>query len=193
MTLQLCLIAQSATEATRTAAFPADDPLVTATDTAEPVPNGLRRWSGAEVRTSPMLAARQTAARLGLQGVDDPSLADMRYGRWSGRTLAEVAEAEPSLLAAWMADPEFTGHGGESRQDLAHRVGQWLQNLYPITGRIVGITHASVVRAILLHVLQAPAEAFWSLDIAPATMTDLRHDGRRWTVRSLGVPVENFG
>ncbi|MDZ7904798.1 MAG: histidine phosphatase family protein [Cypionkella sp.] len=59
--------------------------------------------------------------------------------------------------------------------------------MHPIKGRIVAVTHASVIRAIVLHILQAPAEAFWSLDIAPATMTDLRHDGRRWTVRSLGV------
>ncbi|MDZ7904797.1 MAG: histidine phosphatase family protein [Cypionkella sp.] len=120
MTLQLCLIAHAATKATRTAAFPADDPLPGAADTTGPVPQALRRWSGAAVRISPMLAARQTAARFGLTGVDDPGLADMRYGRWAGRRLAEVAEAEPSLLAAWMADPAFTGHGGESRQDPAH-------------------------------------------------------------------------
>jgi broad specificity phosphatase PhoE len=54
-------------------------------------------------------------------------------------------------------------------------------------GACVAVTHPSVVRAAIVQVLDAPAASFWRLDIAPASLTDLRYDGRRWRVRATGV------
>jgi broad specificity phosphatase PhoE len=186
MTLRVCLIAQGATASTRNAAFPADDPLLDATAAPAVLPRVLRRWAGAEVRVSPRLAARQTAARFGLTGACVSDLADLDCGRWAGRAIAEVAAAEPEALRAWMTDPAFKAHGGESRTELSLRVAGWLQSLTERDGGVLAVTHAAVIRSLVLAVLQAPAEAFWRLDIAPLTLTDLRHDGRRWTLRGLG-------
>jgi broad specificity phosphatase PhoE len=190
MTLQLGLIAQGATAATQAAAFPGDEPLRDGLSEAGVLPPSLRRWRGAELRLSPRLAARQTAAGLGLGAADpEAGLADLDCGRWSGRALAEVAAAEPAALAAWLADPAFAGHGGESRAALAARAAGWLDALTPHRGRVLAVTHAAVIRSLVLHVLQAPAPAFWCLDLAPFSFTELSHDGRRWALRGLGLPL----
>ncbi|MDZ7823579.1 MAG: histidine phosphatase family protein [Ahrensia sp.] len=191
MTLQLCLIAHGATLATQNAAFPNDDALLDGADKALEPPAVLRRWINSQVRTSPMLAARQTAAMFGLDATDDHSIADMNYGRWSGHTIASIAAAEPSAVAEWMHDPSFIGHGGESRAALSLRVSDWLQSLSHGHGRFIAVTHVSIIRTVILDVLQSPVSsgAFWSLDVAPATMTELSHDGRRWTIRKFGVKL----
>jgi hypothetical protein len=41
----------------------------------------------------------------------------------------------------------------------------------------------------VLAVLDAPAAAFWRLDVAPLTVTDLRGGPGRWTVRATGAPL----
>jgi broad specificity phosphatase PhoE len=190
LTLQLGLIAQGATSATLAAAFPGDEPLRDSPPARGDLPPHLRRWRGADLRLSPRLAARQTADALGLGGaVADADLADLDCGRWSGRALADVATAEPAALAAWLADPAFAGHGGESRAALAARAAGWLNALLPGKGRVLAVTHAAVIRSLVLHVLQSPAAAFWRLDVAPLTLSELRHDGRRWALRGLGVPL----
>jgi broad specificity phosphatase PhoE len=189
MTLQLGLIAHGPTAATLGAAFPAEDALLTEAAAPEGLPQGLRRWAAAAVRLSPARAARQTAARFGLTGTSDPGLADLDCGRWSGRALAEVAASEPGALAGWLADPGFAAHGGESRDALSARAAAWLDACLQGKGRVLAVTHAAVIRSLVLHVLQAPAAAFWCLDIAPLTLTDLRHDGRRWVLRGVGLPL----
>ena len=52
------------------------------------------------------------------------------------------------------------------------------------------MTHAAVIRAAVLIVLDAPASAFWRIDVEPLSLTDLRFDGRRWALRALGLAVE---
>jgi broad specificity phosphatase PhoE len=57
----------------------------------------------------------------------------------------------------------------------------------------VAVTHAAVIRAVILVVLGADQEAFWRLDIGPLTATELRHDGRRWVLRSSGCALRAGG
>jgi len=56
-------------------------------------------------------------------------------------------------------------------------------------GHTLAITHASIIRAAVLHILGAPFEAYWRIDIAPLTLTDLRKDQGRWLLRATGVPL----
>ena len=185
---RLTLIAHGPTSATRKAAFPADEPLETATQTNLASLAQLRPKSAAAL-VSPNQAARQTADGLGLAASDAPNLADLDHGRWSGRTLTEIAEAEPENLQLWLSDPNFDGHGGESRAVLGDRVARWLEREAKGRGPLIAVTHAAVIRAAILVVLGAGHEAFWRLDIAPLTVTELRHDGRRWALRSSGCPM----
>jgi hypothetical protein len=43
-----------------------------------------------------------------------------------------------------------------------------------------------VIRSAIVHALSASAQTFWRIDIAPLSLTDLRFNGRVWTLRSSG-------
>ncbi|MEV7009077.1 histidine phosphatase family protein [Streptosporangium sp. NPDC051022] len=173
---RLLLICHASTRATARAAFPGDEPLDGP---------GLRRAEALAPAMGPARAVRagelrcaQTAEALGLRAEPDPLLADCDYGRWSGRTLAEIEAAEPEALAAWLTDPAAAPHGGESIIDLLGRVAGWLSALEP--GRTVAVTHAAVVRAAVVHAVGAPASAFWRVDVAPLARVELTGRAGRW-------------
>jgi broad specificity phosphatase PhoE len=185
MTGRLTLVCHGATDATRAAAFPLDEPLAAgATTAAQVLAPGLRRADHAW--TSPALRARQTAEALSLAAHGDPALSDCDHGRWAGRALAEVQAAEPDAVAAWLADPAAAPHGGEAIVDLVARMGGWLDARLGDAGHTVAVTHAAVMRAAILHVLGAPADSFRRIDIEPLGMIGFGSDGRRWALRAWG-------
>jgi broad specificity phosphatase PhoE len=182
MNPRLTLICHAATAATRAAAFPADEAVEPAAEASaaalarriDPVD---RAW------TSPSLAARQTAAALGLDAVPEPALRDCAFGRWAGRRLADVATEDPRGLAVRVADPAAAPHGGEALGAVRNRVAAWLRARVADKGHAVAVTHASVMRAVVLAVLDAPAGAFWRIDVEPLGIIALGSDGKRWTMR----------
>ncbi|MBG0816780.1 histidine phosphatase family protein [Planomonospora sp. ID82291] len=141
-------------------------------------PPGVR---GPAALRAPERRCLQTAEALGLRAGPDPLLADWDHGRWRGMTLAEVEAAEPAELAAWLTDPAAAPHGGESVLDLLGRVSGWLSAVAP--GRTVAVTHPAVVRAAVVHALDAPARSFWRVDAAPLTRVALTGRGGRWRLR----------
>jgi len=187
MPTRLTLICHGATAATRAGAFPADEPLEErASARAAALRPMIRR--GGRAWTSPALRARQTAAALGLDAAEEPALRDADPGRWAGRRLEEVQAEEPDAVIAWLADPEAAPHGGETLSALLGRAGAWLDARAGDGGPGIAVTHAAVIRAAILHALAAPASSFWRLDIAPLSVVELSHDGRRWAWRASSVP-----
>jgi broad specificity phosphatase PhoE len=187
MKTRLMLICHGATAATRASAFPIDEPLDERTSSATSTLRLRQRADAAWI--SPMHAARQTAELLSLDGRSDPGLRDLDCGNWIGRTIAEIGQEQPEQFAHWINDPDFDDHGGESIAALLKRVAVWMEKMKPARGRIVAVTHAAVIRAAIIDVLRAPPDAFWRIDIGPLTLTDIRHDGRRWALRSCGSPL----
>ncbi|WP_227981614.1 histidine phosphatase family protein [Nocardia spumae] len=180
---RLTLVSHGMTEAMRAARFPADEPIEQhargiAADTA-----ALR---GDAVRIGPEVRAAQTAALLGLSGSVDPALRDLDCGQWAGIAMDALAPAE---LMAWMSDPGYRGHGGESITDVLDRVRGWLDTRAADGQRIVAVTHPAVVRASVLTALSAPPESFWRIDIPPLSATALHGRGTTWTVRHTALPV----
>jgi broad specificity phosphatase PhoE len=181
------LICHGATAATRAGAFPADEPLEErALARAAALQPMIRRADRAW--TSPALRARQTAAALGLDAVEEPALRDGDPGRWAGRRLEEIQAEEPESVIAWLSDPDAAPHGGEMLSALLRRAAAWLDARAGDGGHGIAVTHASVIRAAILHGLGAPASAFWRLDIAPLNVVELSHDGRRWAWRASSLP-----
>lgn len=197
MDIRLLLISHASTAAMRAGRFPADDPLDT---------RGLAEAAAARARlsipddaavfVSPAVCARDTASALGLGAAAsvDERLADMDYGRWHGRRLADLAVEAPHDLAAWTHDPDAAAHGGESFSQLVKRVGQWLDALNGAlsdalsedvipgnTHNVVAVTHAPVIRAAIVHALGAPPGVFPHIEIAPLSMVELRRARRGWT------------
>ncbi|MGA5319555.1 histidine phosphatase family protein [Streptomyces seoulensis] len=182
MTSRLLLVPPAIGPALREARFydgssSIDEPVgVTATDLPQ----------AARVVLSPGARCRDTAKALGLRGTETSALAPLDTGRWRGHTLAEIGKTEGETLSHWLADPEYPAPGGESVRDVCARVGRWLESVPE--GRTVAVVEPEVVRAAVVHALGLPAGAFWRLDVAPLTATELSGRCGRWNLR-LGRPL----
>ncbi|TQS40857.1 histidine phosphatase family protein [Cryptosporangium phraense] len=183
--VRLTLLTHPATDALATTAFPQDEPLLPAgVRAARDAAGRLAGFRSAAWRCGPALRCRQTVAALGGTGVTiDDGLDECDFGHWRGRTLDELAAADPSGLEAWLTDPDAAPHGGESVRDLLYRATKWLDEVGTGPVRTVAVTHASIVKAVLVVALNAPPSAFWRLDVAPLTRTDLSGRPGAWTVR----------
>ena len=180
----LSLICHAPTQATRGAVFPADEPLsprgwAIAAAAAGTIRRVDAAWS------SPALRARQTAEAMQMEAQSEPLLRDLDYGSWSGCSLDAVAAADPAGSAAWLSDSAAAPHGGETIDGLFGRVSTWLGNAADWDGRVVAITHAAVIRAVIVTVLEAKPGSFWRIDIAPLCRVRLRGQGGRWTLLSM--------
>jgi broad specificity phosphatase PhoE len=181
---RLVLICHAPTAATRSAAFPTDEPLDAAGLAAARAASAPR---AATALTGPALRCVQTAAALGLAARVEPALRDADPGAWAGRGLDDVAATEPEAVAAWLRDPAAAPPGGESWVDVRRRAARWLAGVG--SGVTVAVTHAAVIRALVVHVLDAPSAACWRVDAAPLTRTVLAGGPDRWTVRTLAAPL----
>lgn len=181
MTVVLTLVSHGATTASLRAAFPADDPL----SDHKALIGTPAGWRSRHCLCSPMVACLEMARHFGLEPRIEPDLRDLDHGRWSGIEIAAVAQSAPEALQRWVTEPAFRDHGGESRDQLAHRMAAWLDRVASDGHHAVAITHSAVIRSIVCRVLGAPPTAFWLIDIAPGSVTELRHDGRRWALRRL--------
>lgn len=189
MDIRLLLISHASTAAMRAARFPADDPLDA---------RGLAETAAARARlsipddtavfVSPAACARDTASALGLSATVQQGLADVDYGLWHGRRLADLALEAPQDLSAWTHDPDATAHGGESFSQLVKRVGRWLDTLDDAsseesrkTQNVIAVTHAPVIRAAIVYALGASPAVFSRIEIAPLSTVELRRSRRGWT------------
>ncbi|WP_326610966.1 histidine phosphatase family protein [Streptomyces scopuliridis] len=164
---------------------------------------------------SPSLRCRRTAEALGLDAKPLPALAPCAMGRWQGRTLDEVAAAEPDALASWLADPAAAPHGGEPLLALLARAAHWLDTLGEATasdsgtagdgasgsgapgggtagGRVIAVAEPDIIRACAVHSLGATPAAFWRIDVRPLTATELSGRVGRWNLLS-GRPLHSVG
>ncbi|MER5990823.1 histidine phosphatase family protein [Streptomyces viridosporus] len=116
---------------------------------------------------APSTRCARTAHALALKTTLEPALHDFDYGKWRGRTAAEVAATDPYGFSVWLTDPDAKPHGGETVRQLCQRITRWLNSLPPDTGRALVITEPAVARAALVHALSAPVRAFWHLEVPP--------------------------
>ena len=137
------------------------------------------------VMCSPALAAQETVQALGLIAQVEPVLADMDWGRWRGAALTDLQATESEALMAWLRDPSLGAPGGETFAVLKERVAAWMQEVAVGEGRILAITHTTVMRAALAQALDIPAEAAFRIDIAPLMTVTLSFN-RVWRLQGLG-------
>ena len=186
--IRLSLICSGITEAMKRGAFARSDDNVLEphsiklADTLKP-----RITANAKALSAIDPRARITADLLGLSVKLHAALDDQDFGAWAGKSLADIESNSPAALAAWITDPTFAPKGGESITAVAARVEQFLGEMEKRTGHMIAVTHSAIIRCAVLQVLGAPLGGFWRVDAAPLTVTDLRHDGRRWALRAHGA------
>lgn len=187
MTTRFDFVAKAATPSMRKAFFGIDDDI-------EPgmVPK-LQKLAQAMVKPtrgfrSPDLAAVSTARHLdGAVRVVDV-LRDLDFGRWTGKSLAEIVATDPAGLSLWLNEPAAAPHGGETLEDLRRRVGAWLDTEAGQPGRVLAICSANAIRAALLHCLDIPTETFMRFDLRPASLTRLSFNAGQWRLQELSAP-----
>lgn len=104
------------------------------------------------VVASPARRAFQSAAVLtgGAQVRLEPDFREIHFGRWEGRSLAEVESADPVLYQQWRdGSADFEYPGGELRAAFRARVQRGLGRLVAsgATGALV-VVHKGVIREI---------------------------------------------
>ncbi|WP_324198867.1 histidine phosphatase family protein [Nocardia amamiensis] len=173
--LRLDLVSHGMTEAMRKARFPVDESL---TEAGRRAMSGCGPLTAPRVLTGPERRTIETAALLGLPGKEDSRLRDLDAGAWRGGELMSVPQDE---LYAWLTDPEFRGHGGESVVDVIERTRLWMAEVAAQAVSTIAVTHPAVIRAALLVTLDAPPKSFWRIDIPPGSVTRLHYRGE-WTL-----------
>ena len=136
-------------------------------------------WSAAPCLASPLLRAMETARHLGLAPQPEPRLAEMDWGEWEGRRLADLrAELGAEMARNEARGLDFRPPGGESPRDVQAR-------LAPLLGEVrqdaILVTHKGVLRA-----LYAMATG-WTMQADPAHK--LRDAcAHRFAVDTAGIP-----
>ncbi len=186
-TTRMTLICHAATPAVRAADFPLDEPLEPAArQKAAALAPGFSRPD--QAWTSPARRAQETAQALGLEAAVEPALRACDYGRWAGRSLADVqAQDGEAALLTFLSDPLAAPHGGESIADVLARVRSWLDRHASDGGHIVAVSHAEIIKAAILHAIKAPPAAFMQIDIGPLTRVVFSYN-RGWRLRAI-VPA----
>jgi broad specificity phosphatase PhoE len=162
-------------------------------DPDEPVDDGglakarmvVLRPAPERVVCAPSLAARQTAQALGLATMVEQALADIDHGAWRGLSLPQVEAAEGQALMRWIMNPASGAPGGEAFASVRARMANWMEVQATTNQRILAITHPTVIRAALAHVLDIPDAAAFRIDVAPLCGLILSFD-RQWRFQGLG-------
>lgn len=137
------------------------------------------------VYAGPERAAVRTASALGFDPVVEPALRDREYGEWAGRELEELLAAEPTRVAAWLERPHTATPDGETENDLIARVADWLGDVaerHEDSSSVIAVVHPAVARAIVLYVVDAPAESLRHVDVRPLAVVNLSLHVGSWSL-----------
>lgn len=113
----------------------------------------------------------------------DPRLREMHFGRWDGRTWAELERDDPAAFAAWMArwQDERTPDG-EGFPDVIARAAEWMRDTVDAAradgiADVVAVAHAGSIRALLVHAAGIPREVVFRVRVDHGRVTALGDAG----------------
>jgi broad specificity phosphatase PhoE len=148
----------------------------------------------AAVYSSPLRRALATAGPIAAASDREVTLrdglAEIDFGTFEGRTLDELARAEPDLYARWMAAPTAVRFpGGESYADVRERAvaaARAIVRRHPDQAA-VAVAHGGPIRAILGAALDMPDDAVFRLGVPHASVSVVEWMGDQPVVSGLDV------
>ena len=111
----------------------------------------------------------------------DPGLREIHFGAWEGRLAADIGREDPILSRRFWEEPgDIRPPGGESWNELGHRVSQAVDRLTQFTGDLIAVAHfgtilSQVQRAWNCSALEALAQPIDNLSV-----TRLVREGECW-------------
>ena len=116
------------------------------------------------------------ARRHALPTLEQPGLAEIGFGDWEGRPVAEVLAESPGALQDFWRDPWRHGPpNGEPMDAFQQRVlAAWEQMIAAFEGQqVLAVTHGAVIRLLLTRALDAPIHTMQRLHVPFASMSRL--------------------
>jgi broad specificity phosphatase PhoE len=195
--MRLFAVRHGATEYSRERRFAGSRDVPLTTDgrlQAEAVAQALAATTVAAVYTSPLERARVCADLIAkphrLEPQVEPDAREMAFGAWEGLRRDELAGRFPGDAEAWRLTPQLvTPPGGETLGAVDGRVRAMLDRLVAAHAgqTAVLVTHAVVVRLIVLAALGLGPERLWSVDASPAGITEIEYVGDWATVHRMNT------
>ena len=108
----------------------------------------------------------------------DARFIEMGFGAWEGLTRDEAAATTPELYEAWRRTPSaMTPPDGEPLDAVASRVTAGIEDLQVRHGdeTVVLVTHAIVVRLIVLTALGLPPDRLWTVDASAGGLSEIEY------------------
>jgi alpha-ribazole phosphatase/probable phosphoglycerate mutase len=105
---------------------------------------------------------------------------EIGFGVWEGRTKAEITAQNPDALERFYADPvRHRPPRAEPLSEFQQRiVAAWWDLLQAHAGgQVLLVAHAGVIRMLLSHVLAAPPERMFRIQVPNAAISRIRVDG----------------
>jgi broad specificity phosphatase PhoE len=141
-------------------------------------PDEKRKWD--LIVTSPMQRchafAKVLSQQLSIPVVTNTVLTEISFGEWEGKTPTEIKALDPILFRDFQRDPvKNRPPGAESLETFSKRIMAGLSLVIKeYQGeKILLVTHAGIMRTILIHVLSAPLKSRQSIRFPYAGMLRL--------------------
>ncbi len=136
------------------------------------------------IYSSPIRRAVETASAIaegvGLPIVLEEGFAEISFGDWDGLTHDEASVRDRDLFENWRGSWTIAPPNGESLEGFDARVMASLQKcIVAHPGQTIGIVaHVMPIRGIIRKAIGAAKDAYWSIQVAPCSVSILRFWGR---------------
>jgi len=148
----------------------------------------------AQVIVTPLTRTRLTFEALVRAGYPDqapevePAFIEQHFGDWQGLAIAEFIErGAEDKHPFWPIHAAATPPGGESFQDMIHRVGEGMERLSSVyrSHDVIVISHGGAIRAACAYALGLSPHQALSLSIDNISLTRLERHDEAWRLISL--------
>jgi len=119
-----------------------------------------------------------------------PPFREMSFGEWEGLRWADVTVRFPGAYETWRATPHLiVPPGGEALDAVAARVTSALATLLEEhEGQtVVLVSHAVVIRLLVLSALGLGPDRLWSVDASPGGITEIEYQDGWVTVHRMNT------
>ena len=129
------------------------------------------------VVSSPLQRAHDTAKAaadaLGLSVQVDDDLIETDFGDWEGLTFLEAAERHPELHGRWLRDTSLAAPGGESFDDVEHRIVRVRDRIIAEHGpaTVLVVSHVTPIKTLLRLALGAGPSVLYRLHLDLASLS----------------------
>ncbi|ROP38305.1 bifunctional RNase H/acid phosphatase [Saccharothrix texasensis] len=153
---------------------------------AEAAARRLAKVEGlAAIVSSPLGRARETARAVasatGAELSWDDDLIETDFGAWEGLTFTEAAERDPDVHRRWLGDPSVPTPGGESFDQVHHRVRRARNAVVSRFGgaNVVVVSHVTPIKLLLRMALDVGPSLLFRLhlDLASLSVVEFYPDG----------------